>query len=58
MAAPFLTPHVLGFAAKRRLAESSVASLASGYELSCVYLNADAYRFSRPAAVICSEGDR
>jgi hypothetical protein len=58
MAAPFLTAQIRRLAAKHRLAVSSVASVASGYELSCVFLNADAYRFSRPANVICADCDR
>ncbi len=43
--------------AKRLPAASSVAPVASGYEPSCVYLNADAC-FSRPVNAICSEGSR
>jgi len=58
MATPFLTSRIPGAAANLRLAASSVGPVASGYELSCVYLNADAYRFSRPGNAICSEGDR
>jgi hypothetical protein len=58
MATPFLTSSLPGAAANLRLAASSVGLVASGYELSCVYLNADAYRFSRPGNAICSEGDR
>jgi hypothetical protein len=58
MATPFLTSRIPGSAASRRLAASSVAPVASGYERSCVYLNADAYWLSRPVNAICSEGDR
>jgi hypothetical protein len=43
--------------AKRLLAASSVAPVASGYERSCVYLNPEAC-FSRPVNAICSEGSR
>jgi hypothetical protein len=35
----------------RRIASSSVAPVASDYEPSCVYLNADAYRVS-PAEIV------
>jgi hypothetical protein len=55
MAAPFLTSQALGLAAKRRLAVSSVAPVASGYDRSLRPCEA---RFSRPAGVICSEGGR
>jgi hypothetical protein len=61
MAAPFLTARIRRAAAKRRLAASSVAPVyasASSYTHSCVIPNANAYRFSRPANAICSEGDR
>ncbi len=58
MATPFLTSSIPGTAANRRLAVSSVRPVASGYEPSCVDPNADAYWFSRPGNMICSEGDR
>jgi hypothetical protein len=46
MAAPFLTPQAPRVAAKGRIAVSSVAPVASGYE-----------RSLRPRGVACSEGD-
>jgi hypothetical protein len=55
MAAPTLTFHGRGGAAKRRLAVSSVAPVAFGYERS---LRSCEARFSRPATVACSGGDR
>jgi hypothetical protein len=55
VAAPFLTPQVRRLAAKHRLAASSVVPVASGYEL---VLRPYETRFSRPANVICSKGDR
>jgi hypothetical protein len=58
MATPFLKSRIPGAAANRRLAASSVEPVAAGYEPLSVYLNADAYRFSRPGNAICSEGDR
>jgi hypothetical protein len=61
MATPFLTSRNYLNAdayANRRLAVSSVGPVACGYESSCVCLNADAYRFSRPGNAICLEGDR
>jgi hypothetical protein len=42
MRPPFISPPRA--AATRRIASSSVAPVASGYEHSRVYLNADAYR--------------
>jgi hypothetical protein len=57
MTIPVLASRIPRIAAKRRLAASSVAPVASGYECSPVYLNADAYRFSRPVNAICSDGD-
>jgi hypothetical protein len=54
MAAPFLTPQAPRVAAKRRIAVSSVAPVASGYERS---LRPRAARFSRAVGVACSEGD-
>ena len=48
------TPRTRQLAAKLRLAASSVAPVASGYERSlCPYLAC----FSRLAAAICEEGD-
>ena len=61
MAAPFLAPQARRCAAKHRLATSSVAPVyasASSYTHFCVIPNANAYRFSRPANVICAEGGR
>jgi hypothetical protein len=55
MAATLLTPQALGLAPKRRLALSSVAPVASGYERS---LRSREACFSLPAGVICSKGDR
>jgi hypothetical protein len=54
MAVPTLTPWTRGGAAKRRLAASSVAPVASGYER---FLRPCDGRFSRPASAICSGGD-
>jgi hypothetical protein len=58
MATPLLTSRALRDAAKLRLGSSSVEPVASGYELSCVYLNADAYRSSPAQNAVCSESDR
>jgi hypothetical protein len=58
MALPRLTFRVPRLAANPRSAASSVAPVASGYEHSCVYLNANAYWFSRPVQTTCSEGER
>jgi hypothetical protein len=61
MATPFLTFQAPRLAAKRRLASSSVAPVyasASSYTDFCVIPNANAYCFSRPLSVACSEGDR
>jgi hypothetical protein len=60
MAAPFLTFQAPRLAAKPRLASSSVAPVyasASSYTNSRVIPNANAYRFSPPVGVACSEGD-
>jgi len=54
MAATFHPSRTLGTAAKRRLAASSVAPVASGYERS---LRACEARFSRPESTICLKGD-
>jgi hypothetical protein len=61
MPAPFLTARARGAAAKRRLAPSSVGPVyasALSYTPFCVIPNANAYRFSRPANAVFSEGDR
>jgi hypothetical protein len=58
MPVPFLTSRAPRAAAKRRLASSSVAPVASGYERSSVYLNADAYCFSPAPNAICSQRNR
>jgi hypothetical protein len=55
MATPLIASRTLKRAAKRRLAASSVAPVASGYERSLRPCDA---RFSRLASTICSEGDR
>jgi hypothetical protein len=55
IAVPFLTSRTLQAAAKHRLATSSVAPVASGYERALRPCEA---RFSRPESAICSEGDR
>ena len=55
LATPFLPSRTLMTAAKRRLAASSVAPVASSYEHSLRPCDA---RFSRPESTICSEGDR
>ena len=54
MATPPLTARTVRDAAKLRLAVSSVAPVASGYERSLRPCEA---RFSRPAGAICSESD-
>ena len=54
MATPSRPPRTFWRAANRRLAASSVAPVASGYERSlCPYLDC----FSRLPAAICEEGD-
>jgi hypothetical protein len=61
MTALNLASQIFRFGAKHRLAASSVAPVyasASSYTHSCVIPNANAYRFSRPADLICSDGDR
>jgi hypothetical protein len=61
MVASLLTRQALGLAAKHRLAVSSVAPVyasALSYTHFCVIPNANGYRFSLPAGVICSKGDR
>jgi hypothetical protein len=55
MATPFLTSRILGTPAKRRLAASSVAPVAFGYERSLRPCDA---RFSAAENAICLEGDR
>jgi hypothetical protein len=55
MATPLLASHNPRRAAKHRLAASSVAPVASGYERS---LRPCETRFSRAASTICSKGDR
>ena len=55
MAIPFLAPRTPQTAAKRRLAVSSVAPVASGYERSLRPCEA---RFSRLESTICSGGNR
>jgi hypothetical protein len=55
MAVTFLTSRIRLGAAKRRLAASSVAPVASGYERSLRPCDA---RFSRLANAVCSKGDR
>jgi hypothetical protein len=55
MATPILTSRIPGAPANRRLAVSSVAPVASGYERSLRPCEA---RFSAAANAICSEGDR
>jgi hypothetical protein len=57
-ATPLLIRRALQDAAKLRGASSSVVSVASGYEHSCVSLNADAYRISRLQSAALSESDR
>ena len=67
MAAPFLTSRGLQTAATLRLAMSSVAPVASGYErgwvgtvfrrLSPQGTGASDARFSRPESTTCSGGD-
>jgi hypothetical protein len=54
MTASFLTSRIPRGAAMRRLAVSSVAPVASGYERS---LRPGEARISRPANAVCSEGD-
>jgi hypothetical protein len=54
MAAPFLTFQAPRLAAKLRVASSSVAPVAYGYERSLPPCDT---RFSRPVGVACSEGD-
>jgi hypothetical protein len=61
MAAARLTSQVPRSTAKHRLAASSVAPVyasALSYTHFCVISNANAYRFSSPQNVICSEGNR
>ena len=61
MATPFLPSRTLEDAAKRRLAASSVAPVASSYERSAEYRRDEAHcdaRFSRFESTIYSEGDR
>jgi hypothetical protein len=58
MATPLLAFRALRHAANLRRGSSSVAPVAFGYERSCVYLNADAYRFSRAQSAASSESDR
>jgi hypothetical protein len=61
MAVPVLTIHAAPLPAMCRTAGSSVASVyasASDYTHSCVISNANAFRFSRPVGVACSDGDR
>jgi hypothetical protein len=55
MPTPALRPQVLRFAARHRLAASSVAPVTSGYERSLRPCDA---RFSRPVNVISSGGGR
>jgi hypothetical protein len=55
MTAPFLTALISRTAAKQRLAASSVAPVASGYE---GFLRRCDPRFSRSGDAICSGGDR
>ena len=55
MTAPTLTSRNPRDAVKRRLAASSVVSVASGYEHSLRPCDA---RFSHPLNAICSGGDR
>jgi hypothetical protein len=55
MTAPTLTSRIPRESAKRRLAASSVAPVASGYELS---LCPCATRLSRWQNAVCSDGDR
>ena len=55
MAAPFLASRTSRPAANGRLAASSVAPVASGYERSLRPCDAT---FSRPESTICSKGDR
>jgi hypothetical protein len=55
MAVASLTPRIPREAAKRHLAASSVAPVASGYERS---LRPGEARFSPPGNAICSGGDR
>jgi hypothetical protein len=55
MATALFTSRALGAAAKRRLAASSVAPVASGYERSLRPCEA---RFSLPEDAACSKDDR
>jgi hypothetical protein len=55
MAIPVHPSHTLGTAAKLRLAASSLATVASGYERSLRRCGAC---FSRPESAICADGDR
>jgi len=55
MTTPTLTSRIPRESAKRRLAASSVAPVASGYEHSLRPCDA---RFSHPLNAICSGGDR
>ncbi len=55
MATTFLASRTPGLAAKRRLAVSSVAPVASGYDRA---LRPGEARFSPPGSTICSGGDR
>jgi hypothetical protein len=60
IAAPSLTFQAPRLAPKRRSAVSSVApayASASSHTHFCVIPNANAYGFSRPVGVACSEGD-
>jgi hypothetical protein len=68
IATPLLTSRGLGATAKRRLAASSVAPVASGYERGWVgtasgpgfakRTSASDARFSWPETALCSERDR
>jgi hypothetical protein len=61
MATPSLTSRTLEAAAKRRIAASSVAPVASGYERSRELRSGErhcAARFSPFESTICVEGDR
>jgi hypothetical protein len=61
MAAPFPASQVRRFAAKHRLAGSSVVPIytsALNHTHYCVIPNANAYRVSRPATVTCRKGGR
>ena len=55
MALTSLASHTLDAAAKRRIAASSVAAVAAGYDRS---LRPCAARFSPPQRAICSRGER